>query len=303
MAMQAVELGAQDYLVKGTIDAAGLVRALNYGIIRSRKRSQEHPNRPPTSVLAFLGAKGGVGTTTLACHTARELKRQTGEDVLVTGLDRSSAGVAYLLKASQPYTLSDAAGNLHRLDAELWKGLVTTTSDGIDVMPPPGATAMPGMVENDELCQAFRFALGLYRHVVVDLGVLNPLSLSLLEDCSKIYVVAAEELPALWEAARLLSRLTQLGVNADRVHFVVNGKKRRGGLTSSELEKAIGHEVHATVTESREEMEELLATGRFIDVKSQVHKDMTKVVARLLGKEVRPEKSSTGFSLARLVRT
>jgi pilus assembly protein CpaE len=302
IAIQAVEMGAQDYLNKQSLSAADLVRALNYGIIRSRKRAEEQPNRPPTNVLGFLGSKGGVGTTTLACHAARELKRQTNEDVLLTGLDMSSAGVAYLMKTPQQYTLTDAAQNLHRLDADLWRGLVTSTADGIDVMAPPGAAQFTGLVENDRLHQVLRFARGLYRHVVVDLGTLNPLSLTMLEDCSKAYVVAEEELTSLWEAGRLLNRLTQLGLGADRAHFVVNGKKRRGGLSNAELEKAIGHEVHATVAECREELEDLYASGRFVDAKSQIHKDVAKLVARFLGKEVRPDSGSVGFSFARLVR-
>src|SRR3712207_9462609 len=72
-----------------------------------------------------------------------------------------------------PYTTlfrsADVAQNLHRLDADLWKGLVATTPDGIDVMAPPGAAQFTGTIENDRMHQAFRFARGLYRHIVVDL--------------------------------------------------------------------------------------------------------------------------------------
>jgi len=75
LARKAVELGAQDYLAKTALNPADLVRALQYGIIRSRKTAEDRKPEPTGNILAFLGAKGGVGTTTLACHTARELKR------------------------------------------------------------------------------------------------------------------------------------------------------------------------------------------------------------------------------------
>jgi Flp pilus assembly CpaE family ATPase len=301
LALQAVEHGAQDYLAKSRISAAELVRALHYSVIRSRKQIDES-GQPGASVIGFLGSKGGVGTTTLACHAARELKRQTGEDVLLTGLDTATAGVSHLmLKNQHQYTLGDAAQNLHRLDGDLWKALVATTTDGIDVMPPPGAAQFTGVLEPDRVHQVVRFARGLYRHVVIDLGVLNPASLNLLDETARLFVVANEELPALWEAGRLLPRISQLGIPSERVHFVVNGKKRRGGLDLSELEKAFGREVYGTVAEAREETENLLADGRFVDVKSQVHKDTAKLVAKLLGKE-RPEAAPSGFSLARLCR-
>jgi pilus assembly protein CpaE len=299
--LKAVELGAQDYLSKQQLNAADLVRTLHYSVIRSRKHADERPGQQPATVLGFLGSKGGVGTTTIACHVARELKRQTGEEVLLTGIDSNSAGVGYLMKSSLQYTLSDAAQNLHRLDANLWRGLVSTTADGIDVMPPPGAAQFTGPVDNDQIHQVMRFARGQYKRMVLDLGVLNPLSLSLLEDAARVYVVANEELPALWEAGRLLARMTQLGYAADRLHLIVNMKKRRGGLSTGEMEKALGHEVHGAIAEARDEMDDLLADGRFIDVKSQVHKDAAKVVAKLLGKDL-AEASGAGFSLARLCR-
>jgi hypothetical protein len=68
----------------------------------------------------------------------------------------------------------------------------------------------------------------LYRRILVDLGVLDPKSLALLEDTARLYIVTAEELPALWEAGRLLARLTQIGLAPERLHLVVNMKKRRG---------------------------------------------------------------------------
>jgi Flp pilus assembly CpaE family ATPase len=204
------------------------------------------------------------------------------------------------MKAQGQYTLADAADCLHRLDADLWKGLISTTEDGIDVIPPPGAAAFTGVLEPDRARHVLRFACGLYRHVVVDLGVLSPMSLALLEDTANLYIVAAEELPALWEAGRLLGRLTKLGFQPESLHFLVNFKKRRGGLSASELEKVFGHAVYGTVLAARDEMEDYLSGGRFVDVKSQVHKDVAKVVARMLGKD-EPETSSGGFRFSRLV--
>jgi pilus assembly protein CpaE len=301
IAIKAVENGAQDYLTKQNLSRAELVRALSYGILRSRKSAEDRPARASATVLGFLGSKGGVGTTTLACHAARELKRHVEGEVLVTGLDANTAGVGHLMKVRTRYTLADAAQNLHRLDLELWKGLVDTTPDGVDVMPPPGAAEFTGLPDNDSIHQIVRFTRDHYRYIVVDLGTLTPLSLTILAETEHVYVVAAEELPAMWEAARLLSRLTQLGIARDHLHFVLNLKKRRGGLTVAELEKAFGYEVRGTVVEAREEMDQALADGHFVDPKSPVHKDVAKLIAGLLGKKPAAESPSARLMLARFV--
>jgi pilus assembly protein CpaE len=300
VAMRAVELGAQDYLSKSQLAAPDLARTLNYSVIRSRKQAAGQPDRPAATVVGFLGSKGGVGTTTLACHVARELKRQTNESVLLTGLDAGTAGIGYLMKAQRQYTLADPSENLHRLDAELWKGLVSTTDDGVDLLPPPGAAAFHGTLEAERIRHVLRFASKLYGHVVLDLGVLSALSLPLLEDTNRLCIVASEDLLSLWEAGRLMTRLGQLGFQAERLSFVVNLKKRRGGLSTSELEKALGQPVFAAIHEAREEVDDFLAEGRFIDVKSTLHKDTIKLVARMLGKDA-PEPKPSGFSLSRLV--
>jgi Flp pilus assembly CpaE family ATPase len=299
LSMKAVELGAQDYLSKTALNAHELVRALQYGVIRSRK-SAEPRTQQAGSVLAILGSKGGVGVTTLACHLAREWKRQAGETVLVTGVDENAAGAAYLMKATSQYTLGDAAQNLHRLDGDLWKAYVFTAPDGVDVLPPPGAATFTAQLEAERIRHVLRFARGSYQRVVLDLGVLNAVSLGLLEEATEVVVVASEDLPALWEAGRLLKRLTQLGIPAESIRFVLNQKKKRGGVPVAELEKALGYPVFGGVMAAGEEHDELMAQGRFVDEKSPIRKDVVKIVAKMLGKEA-PD-SGGGFSFSRLVR-
>ena len=53
--------------------------------------------------MGFLGVKGGVGSTTIACHIAMELKRQTEGRVLVMDLDLAGNTIAFLMNVNSPY--------------------------------------------------------------------------------------------------------------------------------------------------------------------------------------------------------
>lgn len=299
LAIKAVELGAQDYLSKSSFSGTEIVRALQYGIARSRNmRGDRAPNDSLGSILAFLGSKGGVGATTLACYTAREWKRQREGKLLVTGIDPMNAGVAYLMKASSQYTLADAAWNLHRLDSDLWKAYVHATPDGIHVLSPPGAGSNGAPIEADRIRHVLRSARGLYAKIILDLGTLNPVSLSLLEDVADLIVISGEDLPSLWEAGRLLNHLTTLGLPREKVRFVLNQKKRRDGVSADELEKALNYPIFATVTSAWIDESDLMAGGRFIDEKSPLRKDIAALVAKLMGTE--PAKPGR-FSLGRLM--
>ncbi|MCP5115839.1 MAG: response regulator/pilus assembly protein, partial [bacterium] len=83
LALAAVEAGAQDYLSKDKLDADSLARALRYAIIRHQSGIEVSPDTDSGGgkTLAVVGAKGGVGATTVACHLAAELRGQTGGSV------------------------------------------------------------------------------------------------------------------------------------------------------------------------------------------------------------------------------
>ncbi len=86
-ALKAVRHGAEDFLVKGSLTAGALAKCVRYTIERhSRRRIVGRPSlrrvKPRGRVLGFLGAKGGVGTTTTALNVAASLAT-AGQDVLL----------------------------------------------------------------------------------------------------------------------------------------------------------------------------------------------------------------------------
>ncbi|HEV2426453.1 MAG TPA: response regulator [Terriglobia bacterium] len=74
VAMRAVERGAQDYLIKGRVDDHSLSRALRFAMQRQKKQAADlhrgHAAEEGARFLVLVGAKGGVGTTTLALNLA-----------------------------------------------------------------------------------------------------------------------------------------------------------------------------------------------------------------------------------------
>jgi CheY-like chemotaxis protein len=124
LAVEAVEKGAEDYLVKGKQTSATLARALRYAVARRSKQPERSGAQRLATSIGIMGAKGGVGTTTLACHIALEMGAQSGASVLLADFETDSAGCAFLLNAQHTQSIAEAMSNLHRLDTDLWRGLV-----------------------------------------------------------------------------------------------------------------------------------------------------------------------------------
>jgi len=107
LAIKAVNAGAQDYLVKGEADGVALARRLRFAIERGRSSAQSLSAEPSNllTTLGFLGCKGGVGASTIACYLGIALRTQTRESVLLADFDFESGVLGFLMEVEPKYSL------------------------------------------------------------------------------------------------------------------------------------------------------------------------------------------------------
>ena len=96
----AVEAGAQDYLIKQQVDVTKLPRMLRYALTRHRAH-EDQLNKSQAAkssrIIGFIGAKGGVGTTTVALNVGMALAKRR-KSVIVAEIRPSFGTLAYLLR-------------------------------------------------------------------------------------------------------------------------------------------------------------------------------------------------------------
>jgi Flp pilus assembly CpaE family ATPase len=126
----AVEKGAQDYLVKNQVDGAKLARVLRFALVRQRAQGgavNEPKNGKAARVIGVLGAKGGVGTTTVALNVALALAKQQ-KAVILAEFRPSFGTLAYRLRQQPAKSLRTLLDHFperngeHDLQAILCKG-------------------------------------------------------------------------------------------------------------------------------------------------------------------------------------
>ena len=95
---------------------------------------QPRQGRVAGQIFAFVGAKGGVGTTTLAVNVATVLSKASAQRTLLIDLNLTCGDAALFLGVEPRFSMVDAIENRHRLDAAFFHGLVATTKAGPDLL-------------------------------------------------------------------------------------------------------------------------------------------------------------------------
>jgi pilus assembly protein CpaE len=191
-------------------------------------------------VFAVIGAKGGVGATTIAVNFAESIARSAGETLLVD-LNVATGDAAVFLGVDPRFTIVDALENTQRLDENFFRGLVVHTPSGLDLLA-ASVRIMTGPLDPHRVRTRVEFAVRFYRAVVLDVPRGDAAALDALEAASSIFVVVNHELPTLSSAYRLVARLRQK-YGSDRISLLVNRSDKHSDISLSDIEKAVNAKV------------------------------------------------------------
>ncbi len=174
-------------------------------------------------VLNFIGAKGGVGTTTVAVNVALglcELQKNTA----LADMNPLFGEVPVFLSCDPAFDWGEISKDISRLDATYLMG-VLTKHHGVHVLPAPerfNGCVSSGVVEK-LLSQMKR----LFDYVIVDSGrQLDDNIADIIKLTDTILLITNLTVPSLINTKRLLFTINNLGFSKDRVKVIVNQKPK-----------------------------------------------------------------------------
>jgi Flp pilus assembly CpaE family ATPase len=305
LALEMIQEGAADYLVKSTCNAAALIRAVRYAVVRHRFHAINGAGgrSPEPRIVGVIGVKGGVGTTTVACNLALELRRQTGHKVLLADLDVNAGLVSLMCGLDARFSMLDVVNNIHRLDATCWEAMVSRHIEDVDMLPSP-ALLGGGELSRDAILQTINSVRPFYDWIVLDLGRLDALATFLLERLSDLLVVSATSIPALYATRRVVDALLKAGIEEDRLRLVVNQMNNEQAPTAGELNQTFGVPVYSRLCAAREELDDACSCGKLPAEGTPFRTQIAGLARKLAGLPERKSERSLAFlfSLARRFR-
>ena len=224
-----LKLGADQYLVKPADPADILARVES---LLAGKSAATVPAR----TIAFLGSKGGAGTSTVAVNVAVAIA-QASKGVFMIDLAPYCGSVPALLGLKPEHTIAELFGASERaLDRQQVEEVLITHSTGVRALCSPQSVeeyseiSPPGMAS---LVEALR-TMGDY--VLLDVSARpSDLDKAVLGRCDFIVVVTGSGRDGLATASATVALLERLGVGRDRLGVVV--VDRDGLLSELELSK------------------------------------------------------------------
>jgi len=293
--IQAMRSGCSEYLVK-PLDSEQLLNA----IARVGGRRREKKEQAKAQVLAFIGAKGGCGVTTIVTQLGAVLAKSYSRRVLILDLHHDFGDAAlYLGLTKYRYHSYELVENTDRLDAELLQSFVLHHSSGLDLIPGPQGIEPTRPISPGALAQTLEFLRLRYELILVDLPPgLNDEHLELIRYCDHVNIVAVAEVSALRNVVRQADYFARKEIPADRVRVILNRHQKRGIISEDQIEKVIGQKIFWKVPNHYVQMLKSISGGDPLSqaANSEVGKNLNEW-AGIIGKKpnTTDEKKSKGL--------
>jgi len=205
--------------------------------------------KPPLGrMIAFYGAKGGVGATTVAINTAialhQDLERRV---VLVDGVLQFGDHRVFLDLGPDRKSITDAV-QAPAVDADLIKSILVKHDSGIDLLLAPASPEEGDLIREDRLTEVLAMLRSMYDYVIIDVEKrLGDLTLSVLDHADEIHIVMTADLSCLKNVRLALEALDRIGYDRTRLRLVLNRSNAFTGISVGAAENALKREFETKI--------------------------------------------------------
>ena len=222
-----------------------------FAVIRAIGELYAGPATTPVGrTVAFIGAKGGCGSSTVAHNVAWAIGKTYGTEVLISDLDLAwgTAGLDFNIDPTQG--VLEALNSPERLDDVLFERLLSKCSDQLSILAAPAMldrTYDQMETDYDAIVEVARSSVPV---VVLDLPhQWNAWVKRQLCEADDVMIVATPELSSLRNAKSLVDALKNGRPNDGAPNLVINmaGMPKRPEIKPEEFAKALDLPVAATI--------------------------------------------------------
>lgn len=249
---------------------------------------------------AFMGAVGGVGTTTLAVQMAFELAKKqsrhegrlsriTDPQICIVDLDFESGGCIHQLDVTPGLTLDDLSGDAMRIDSSITEAFLNTHGSGISVLAAPNMIGANAKVNTETVLALLDAVSTMFPYVILDLPrQWQPWSLAAIGGSDFAGLLCDLTIPSLHMARAKRDQLGGFFPDENPCNIILNKYERRSFKNTLQLhdaEMALQCELFGTICEDASVTQEAINCGEpvgSIRANSRYAKDSRKLLEQIL---------------------
>ncbi len=193
------------------------------GVLSDKRIRTKRAQGPRGGVTAFLNAKGGSGSTTLAVNVAHTLAVEHKADVALIDLDLQFGGSAMLFDLAPRATVMDALLQPDRIDPVFVQALMTQHKSGLDILASPGDLSSVEGISEYGIQQVIKAVVENYEFVILDVPRLfMPWTIAAMKTAEPIMLVIQNTLATIRDARVVLDALPVMGISLRNIELVNN---------------------------------------------------------------------------------
>lgn len=199
---------------------------------------------PKGKVVTVYSPKGGTGCTTLAVNLALTLNNEDTRVVLVDG-NLQFGDVAVFINEQGKNTMIDLAPRAEELDPEIVEEVMLKhATSGLHVLAAPSRPEYAERVSSNQFAKVLEYLRQMYAYVVVDTAtLLTDITLAAIDISDLVVLITTQDIPSIKNCRLFLDLLQTLGIERDRILFVMNRYDKRINITPDRVTENLKQEV------------------------------------------------------------
>jgi pilus assembly protein CpaE len=263
---RAMLAGARDFLTKppsGDELISAIRRAGEMSRLERAKSAQTFATAGPSGVVLpgtnanllsngkivmVYSPKGGTGCTTIAVNLALALHNEDTRVVLVDG-NLQFGDVAVFINEQGKNTILELAPRVDELEPDVVSDLlIKHEPSGVHVLAAPQRPENAEKVSAEQFTKILQYLRRMYAYVVVDTSpILTDITLSIVDMSDVIALITTQEIPAIKNARLFLDLLHTMGVDRERIVFLMNRYDKRIAITPDRVGDNLKQEISVVI--------------------------------------------------------